>query len=404
MKKVFCVGYAGGHINIIKNVYKELKIHRDVDVTILALTLADAILQKENIPHKTVKDYLQVLPYRDDIIKYGKYCTQGQSLAEGIDELDSIAYHGIGFYDLVQAKGIKEAKKEFEQKGRKAFLPVGAMKKILEEENPSVLLITNSPRMETAAGIAATSLNIPVVRINDLPLMHEKAPYRAKICVMNDWAKNDIIKRQLADETDIVVTGQPVFEGDLKVDNKKVEQYKKGIRGNNFKKVILFLGQGQGSNKLRRENKEALDGLYEFAKQNKSYLVINRPHPNDFCDYKKEYSDLDNFLTKKNGELKYMLRVIDVALTVTSTAGMQAILCGVPLIQTNLTGDFSKKTYLDDISVRANNKEEMIEDIKLLSDKDTDFYKETEKKMQRFSNKKDAAKNVVKVILKEAKE
>lgn len=402
MKKVFCVSYAGGHINIIKRVYKELKLHKDVDVTILALTLADAILKNEGIPHKTIKDYLSIMPDCDAIIRYGKYCTQGQKPAEGIDEQDSIVYHGIGFYDLVQTKGLKEAESEFEQKGRKAFLPVDAMKKILEEEKPSVLVITNSPRMETAAGMVATSLNIPVVRINDLPLMSEKSPYKAKICVMNEWAKEDIIKRQLADESDIVVTGQPVFEEDLNIDSEKAERYKKTVRAD-FEKVALFLGQGQGSLKMKRENKEVIDALYEFAKQNKEYLIINRPHPNDFYDYEGDYSRLDNFLTEKRGEFKYMLNSTDVAITATSTGGAQAVLLGIPLIQTNLTGEFSEKTYMDDISAKADDKWQMLKYIKLLSDRNSDFYKETKKRMNVFSNKENATANVVKVVLEEAK-
>lgn len=391
MKKVFCVSYGGGHINIIKQIYYELQNRKNICTNILALTMADSILNRDNIPHTTISEYLDIFDYKDSILKYGYECVENEDIAKDIKYVDSIVYHGIGYCDLVKEVGEERAKVLFAENGRKVFMPVRSMRTILKKENPDVLLITNSPRMETAAGIAANELNIPVVRVNDLPYMDKKPAYRAKVCVMNEWAKKDIIDKNLVESEDIIITGQPVFEDDLKLVTKEIEKYEVSIK-KNYDNVILYLGQG-----YIKEAIGIVDTLVNIAKENQNWLIIVRPHPNDFHDYEADYGRMDNCIFTKEGDLKYMLKISDVAVTITSTSGLQAVLLGTPLIQMQVleNGYFDipgaiasvdstiglKETILKVIDNKANNCNSMLDAIK------------------KYGNKPNASANIVDVII-----
>ena len=393
MKKVFCIAYGGGHINIIKHVYFELQSRPKIEANILALTMADNILTKENIPHSTIGDYLDIFDYKNKIVEYGYNCIRNQDIAKEIRYIDSVVYHGIGYYDLENSVGKEEAQKLYALNGRKAFLPVNSMKEIIKKEKPDVLLITNSPRMETAAGIAANELNIPVVRVNDLPYMNKTPLYKAKVCVMNEWAKNDIINRKLLDEEDIFVTGQPVFEDDMKLLSEKIKEYEVSIK-NRYEKVILYLGQG-----YTREADRIINILREVATNNPKWLVICRPHPNDSYDYITKYGITNNLIFSKEGELKYLLKISDVAITINSTSGLQSVLLGTPLIQMDILEDSKDDFYIPGASVLVEDTLELTDAINKLIDEKSYNSSIMLDNMKIYGNKANAAANIADVVM-----
>ena len=172
MKKIFIATYGGGHANIIRAVYEKIKEETNAEITVLALTMAPTILNEANIPYVTISEMAKKLDKYDEIVRLGKplakiHHTNGM----GIKFEDSVAYLGIGYYDLICKYGENEAYSIFEKDGRKSFLPVECMTEILRKQKPDVVIVTTSPRMEKATAVAASRLSIPVIKICDLPII-----------------------------------------------------------------------------------------------------------------------------------------------------------------------------------------------------------------------------------------
>lgn len=393
-KKVFCVTYGAGHANIIKEIYNSLD-RTEYEVVILALTLADVFFNKLEIEHKTISEYLML--FGEQAVNAGKDILKKEDYNELIKEKDTEVYHGISFLELAEDYGRDNALQKYKKDGRKCFLPIKKMKKIIEYEDPDVVVVTNSPRMERAAAIAANELGIPVVRVNDLPYMSEKMEYRAKLCVMNDWAKTDIISKNLANEEDIFVTGQPVFEKDLEIDYILFDKYKKAIRQRD-KNVILYLGQP-----FSPESEIAIKALYGIASEMKDTLMIFRPHPNDFEDY-TEYSDLNNFIISKQGELKYLIKSSDLVVTHYSTGGLQAALLERPLVCLDINNNNPIDYAALGIAYNVYDINELKDAISMCLDQESDLYMKLQNGRKNFRNKENAAKSICEVIISAIKE
>ena len=63
-KKVFIATYGGGHVNIIKCILPELVKQKNIDLEIMALTIADKVLSRENVEHKTISYYANLIKKR----------------------------------------------------------------------------------------------------------------------------------------------------------------------------------------------------------------------------------------------------------------------------------------------------------------------------------------------------
>ena len=393
-KKIFMVTYGGGHANIVKCVYEAMDNAQKSETQILALTTADSVLAKAKIPHKTVNDYMELFPYRKEATEIGKVFLKNGSSPE-IKEEDTIAYYGLSYYELLKECGECEARRLFKEKGRAAFLPVNTLKKILKYENPEVVVVNNTPRMEKAAAMAANKLNIPVVRINDMPKMTEAIQYKATVCVMNDWAREDIKDNKLADSDQVKVTGQPVFEKNLIFDEEKKKRYFNSIHSK-FEKCIIYLGQAEPY--CINAAVPTVKQLRELADKYSSYCFIVRPHPNSNGSYGCE--NTENFFITKDGELKYLLSECDLAITHYSTSGMEAALLDKPVI-TVFSDDYTKETSLFEnwgIAVSVKNISDIEKTMLLLLDKKSKMYTELNGKRALFKNKENAAQNIIKTI------
>lgn len=389
-KKVFFVVYGGGHVNIVKEIYNVLKGNTNLEIVILGLTMADSVLSMADIPHKTISQYLFLFDKRDEIIACGKQFL-GDNNNTLIKEIDTIVYHGISYLELEEKYGEMEARNMYENNGRAAFLPVNSMERILREEKPSVLVVTNSPRMEQASAMAANKLGIPVVRINDLPFMNEKLEYNATLCVMNEWAKKNICENKLVENDKVLVTGQPVFEADLNLNKAVVQEYVDRYKKNK-KYLILYLGQ-----KHNFEMKIVLDELAEILKTDKDLSVLFRPHPNDDYSYSK-YEGNENFVVSNQGELKYLLKVSDVVITHFSTAGLQAALLDRPLICIDLFDNNPIKYNEYGIAVKVDNIEDLKYSIHECLDSTSMICNELRLGRKNFENAKNSTQNICDVI------
>ncbi|MBE5910042.1 CDP-glycerol glycerophosphotransferase family protein [Pseudobutyrivibrio sp.] len=393
MKKVFMVSYGGGHCNIIKSVYERLNKETDIEIEYLALTGAPLQLQKSGIKHITIEDFAKRLPYYKKIVEYGKlYGTEYHDKNFGIPLNHTISYYGVGMYDLINDLGRESAEKQFYEKNRKAFLPVESLVTYLELIKPDVCVVTSSPRMEMATGLAAQRLGIPVVRINDLPVTDEIG-YPCFLCVMNSWAKQFAISRKNISEKSIFITGQPVFEENLKISNQFIYDVKKRINSEKYRNVVTFFSEN-GVNQI-----DDIKRLISIAKNKKNVLFIIKLHPNQNINTYSFLNDENVIVTKI--EAKPFYYISDLVITTFSTTGMEAALMGIPLIVVN----FENRTFPLDytemgLAITCRKEEELEFYIDKLLDNNSFEYRKLKSSQREFEFVKNAAENINEVILK----
>ena len=372
MKKVFIVSYGGGHANIIKNIYRQLEQGEELETTILALTASVKIYDREQIPYKTYCDYLPVL-------KEGKQMEElGWQLARaGYDESSEIpreqiaAYLGVGYYDCLVDYGMDEEKmrQRYLEEGRKLFCPVHTMKEILENE-----------------------LGIPVVRIVD-HLTLAPLPYKAALCVMNETVKETLERQGWIGDTKIYVTGQPVFEDDLRLDPEKLRQTENKFRRDQYKSVIIYLEQPE------YEDQRLLEPEFiRIAEENPDNLYIIKLHPNQ--SWPDTGKTPENVVVEREYELKYLLAMSDAAITGFSTSGMEAAFLDKPLIVTELFHSLALDYSDYGIAEKIKKVEELARVLSECLDMESKVSKRLSEGRKKFRNRENAAENVAHIIKK----
>ncbi len=393
LKKIMFISYGGGHANIARLVYQGLKKQKDVELKVLALTVAGKIFDQDHIPYSTSSNYINLFEDKEEIKKYGQELAKTYWNQEsGISYEDSVAYLGFGYRDLVNRYGRDKAEDLFRHEERKAFWPEEVMKTILLDEKPDALVITCGVRSEGAAGAAANQLGIPVIRVADLPT-YGPSNCECVLCVMNEYAKKFAMKEYGIKEEKIIVTGQPVFEDNLVVNKKSLDISKHKIRLNEFNKMILYLEQPGVA-----ETKEVEKCLKGIAAEEPDFLFVFKLHPNQDLD--RSYWMSENVLIVRDFNLKDLLFLCDLAITKDSASGMEAVLMGKPLINVLLS---------DSILDYANyNISERVLELKYLPiaidkclNKNSDVYLNLKKGREHFDNKQDAGDNIIKVIFNE---
>ncbi|GAE87222.1 CDP-glycerol glycerophosphotransferase family protein [Acetivibrio straminisolvens] len=340
MKEVFFVTYGGGHVRSVIPVIKELK-SRGHRVSVLGLTSSVKDLKKEEIEYKGIKDYLNL--FRDEevqlILKYGDmFIDEHFDAGSGLDKPEIKVYLGMNLWDLsVQFESFEKAVELFNESGKNCFLPVNSMERILSCEKPDVTVVTCGKRAEKAAAFSANKMGIKVVRIVDLLGENLEIPYKAKVCVLNSYAKANILSsNKNMDEQDVVVTGQPNIEPTYT--KEQLRDFIKKYSLDRFNKVISFFSQ---PNIAYRE-----DVLLEFIKlmeKRTNFMGIWKTHPNEQMDLYTKYLNTlpPNLLILKEEDTNLILSKSDLVITFYSTVGLQAIAADKPLITVN----FSKNAH-----------------------------------------------------------
>lgn len=391
MKKILYVSYGAGHANISSLIYKKMAERTDIVQQVLALTVAWKSFEKSDIPYKKLNDYKDSIVDWNNIVEIGKNIIEKVQLNNSdFSKEDAIIYFGIGYYCLVHDYGEEQAKKMFDSYGRTCFCPVFIMKQILKIEKPDTIVITCGVRTERAAGIAANELGIPVVRVADLP-EYEETGCICTECVMNEYAKRFAEETLHVNSKNIVITGQPVFEDNLKIDSAEIERTRKELKLDKYSKMIIYLEEPGLPELAAVENY-----LIDLAKKTKDRLYVVKIHPNQNMPF---YNDLpENIIFLKGYPLKNLLYNCDLAITKDSTAGMEAVLLDKPLI--NLTISPNGMDYsVYGISMKIDDLNHLSEAIDKSFDENDPSFKELKEGRYRFKNKDSSLDNIEKVIL-----
>lgn len=306
---------------------------RGHEVCVLGLTLGKSVFQEANIATLGLYDLLNHTERWSEIERFGCQLVAGHEQNPKIDLRDSIAYLGSGFIDLVQDSGLKAAKQSYAELGRKAFRPVNTATEILTHLAPDLVVTTNSPRMEQAVVLAARQSQIPCLVVIDAFAKIEtewlKEPdYAERLCVFHPVVKH-LLVQQGRSATDIVVTGNPVFD---RLSGLHTQGFRQGSRHH-----VLYLSQNE-TRPDRSEGDTDPDGLpvdvmTELVRGvNQGIFTAEvRFHPNQLQSVRdKNPGLLDRSL---EWTLEEALSQTDLVVTASSTAGIEAQMLGLPLVQ-----------------------------------------------------------------------
>lgn len=324
MKKVLFVTYGGGHVNVLVPIMHKIKNGREFKCDVIALTTAPQGLKKENINFYQMKDFADL-----QSIEIGKTLVNNYySPTSSVSYEETVAYYGCCMRDLIDEKGKEEAYKLLQSEGRRAFLPIRTMKDIIGKVKPDLVITTSSPRGELAALLAAESLGIPTIRIEQFfatrkPLNLEETFF----CVINDFVKNKLIQYDI-NANKIFVTGQPAFDR-LSSGIEVLLDIKKKLKIPSSNKLIVWASQ------KTNHQKEILLKLDEIVNSNDDISLVVKLHPNESID---SFENIDNTRIIFVREYLYeLLLAADLVLTEFSTVGLEAILLDKALLTINIS-------------------------------------------------------------------
>lgn len=207
---------------------------------------------------------------------------------------------------------------------------------VLEADNvigtPNAILMDRSSEMGIDTYATATFLEVPKILVEDYytnsihflaELLKRNLPLPEKICVMDNGAKEFIVKKFPQLENIIEVTGQPAFDRFTKEETEQLAyEVKKKLGLQPTDKLISFMSNIDEPEKIRlmAESLKGIAGDFYFA---------FRRHPRDntsYETYKKILTDAgiriidtDEFSTNDIGAAS------DVILTTWSTEGLHGI-------------------------------------------------------------------------------
>ncbi|WP_336020946.1 UDP-N-acetylglucosamine 2-epimerase [Fusobacterium polymorphum] len=336
MKKIFMTCYGGGHVEIIKELYKNLVNIPDAEITILALTTSKYKFEQEKIPYKLITDYYDEEKDKE-IYRLGEdFCIRNNvDISIGKDE--TYLYHGYALKELLEKYDKEKIEEGFKKFGRAIFLPVEFMKSVIVSENPDLVITTNSPRYEKASLIISKELNLKTLSIEDqfgiegiensskdlIDFFQDKIYeriYGDYVCVPSEITEKNLDFNKI---NKIFITGNPSFDKALEffMDNNKKEKTKKESI------TLCYLSQKHPENILIMKN------LIKFTEE-KDFNLIVKIHPNEKIeDYLKE---IDNKMNKNvkilNSNLYESILKSDIIITISSTAALEAAILGKPIV------------------------------------------------------------------------
>jgi hypothetical protein len=338
MKKVLFACYGSGHVRMVVPVARALQAAGLARVEVLGLTTAAAVVRAEGLPLLQVKDFVD--GGDEAALARGRELVAQMGAVE--DAAESAAYLGLCYAELEEAFGPVEAQQRYARLARQAFLPVRTMARILQRVQPDLLVVTNSPRAERAAMLAARQLNIPGVCLVDLFVVDEvrwigAADYGQRVCVLNEGVKTFLIDAgRRADQ--VVVTGNPAFDALHEPANTQRALELRQQRGWEGRRVILWPSQAEpethpfdGSRGDPHLPHRVLERIAGWVMRNNDAVLCVRPRAGEPPPVLPDGDRI--VVTGQDWPLPVLLHAVDVVVTLTSTVGLEGHLCGARLIQ-----------------------------------------------------------------------
>jgi hypothetical protein len=338
MKTVLFVCYGSGHVRMVVPVARALQRAGLAQVKVLGLTTAAAVVRDNELPLLQFKDFIAAGD--EPAVRQGWELLRAMGTVE--DPQESAAYLGLSYAELEAKVGVGQAQRQYQQLGRQAFLPVLTMTRILERIQPDLVVVTNSPRGERAAVIAARGLGIPAVCMVDLFAIDEvrwigAADYAQRVCVLNEQVREFLVAAGRAPDQ-VVVTGNPAFDAlqdATTVQRGKALRERKAWHG---RRVVLWPSQAEpaihpfdGTPGDPQLPSRVLGTLVEWTLENQDAVLCVRPRAGEPRPALPASEQV--LITGQDWPLPELLHATDVVVTLTSTVGLEGHLCGARLVQ-----------------------------------------------------------------------
>lgn len=340
-KRVLFVTYGGGHVSMVVPAALACLQLGIEDVHVLALTSAAPAARAAGLRTWQFRDFVttddaQALAWGDEL---------AGTLEPGgtVEPAETRAYLGLSFAEMVQDMGEAVAREKYRMFGRHQFLPVRVLERILRRLAPDLVVITNSPRAERAAGIAAGRLGIPALCINSMFAIDEIAwlgepGFCDRLCVLNEEVRQRFIAAGRAPQ-DVVVTGNPSFDTLFAPELREAGLALRARLPAGTRQVVLWASQPEY---VSHPTAPGLVGdpalplhilreMLAWAQAGAERHLIVRPHPNERID--DPGLPCATLVTTRDCDVAVALHACDIASTMTSTVALQAHALRLPVLQ-----------------------------------------------------------------------
>lgn len=340
-------------MNAVLPVIQALQTDSNVIVEVLAMTTASAVLTRHGVSHLRFKNLVR--PEDFDALEIGRRLAAKLDNAL-VDPEETASYLGLCYADLAHREGEEEAERQYREKGRMSFLPLGPLRRVFDLCRPDLLVATNSPRAEQAAFLVARERGIRSLCIVDLFGVDEvswigQLGYATRICVLSEDVR-EFYMRSGKSGSEVVVTGNPAFDRLKEYYRVETRIDLRIARGWTTEKVILWASSLEptlhpttaraGDPTLPRRVDAA---LIAAARRHANWLIVIRPHPSEVLVATALPANVT--ISSKEEELEALLAAVDCVIVLASTVGMQAALLGRPVIQITETIIVSAAPYAE---------------------------------------------------------
>lgn len=257
-----------------------------------------------------------------------------------VDEHESCCYLGINYTDWVQAYGEEAAARNYAEGGRRSFLPLRFMGKVIDHLRPSVVVSTSSPRSEQAAIEAAVKRGIPSLTMMDLfalphDLFLQQKVHADRITVLSEFVKRNLVTAGIEDSR-IKVTGCPAYDPMFDSANIEAGQAFRSKMGWDGLRVVMWAGNleedGPGVTQEYRGTALGIEvekRLRAWVGSHPDTALLVRYHPNQYHYFPRLEDHPRVYVSNPAADrLHPQLHAADVVIVQTSTVGFEAALIG----------------------------------------------------------------------------
>jgi hypothetical protein len=335
------VTYGNGHIAKVAPVVRALEA-KGIECVVLALTLGYKQSQAMGLVPLGYKDFLHLVD-REKALHYGRKLWP-ENRHPDVDEFESCCYLGINYLDWVEAHGEEAAAQLYATKGRRGFLPLRFLGKVIDALAPAVVVSTSSPRSEQAAIEAAVARKIPSLTMLDLFANPHDTYLRHQVYADRITAASQLAGRQLVaagiEPERIRVTGCPAYdylkdpayagEGDALKRSLGWERLSVLLWAASLEVDVPgfpaeYAGTGLGETVERR--------LREWVRGRRDVALIVRYHPTQYHLFVDQGPQERVYVSNPTIDpLRAQLHAADTVLVQTSTVGFEAALLGKRLL------------------------------------------------------------------------
>jgi len=295
--------------------------------------IVSKLFLKEGISHNHLQQYAN-LSLLKKVFKGYKHINHCQHLIGGnLNSLETVKLHGINLTPLLTNYIIFLIKYELQY----LIYYVELIREMLDKEKPDMVALLCEFNRDSRSLIRfSKERKIPLYYIEhsiiyDGPLTRGlDSDYMA--------VEGSALKKRLENygvpSEKLIVTGRPVYDEIIKTKDKiDVSLFKKfGL--DKTKKIVLLATNPYGEDNARKLVSAVVNAINKFDE----LQLIIKPHPRESVDFYQRLLDELNF---KNGKaIDYdtfeLIKISELVIVVTSTVGLEAMLCNKPVISINL--------------------------------------------------------------------